>query len=612
MKIFNNKLSIIISITTLFTLTAVGYLYFNRPPLIYWGEKSRQMYRFSSNTFFHMPNQAERLAVHGGIEMKGIVNLRIFTVDSGQIRAGFQISPVYVKYKGKQNKGLEELFSKLFYVSFLPDGSLKSFDFPNDISLEDEEKIKNLIKNIQVIIPSTLFRSWTTEESDIYGLYNAHYNYNKRLTKYKKDYKEIFSFTGFTGNCESVEILESIVNIEYGYPDTWIKNLIGKSLTAFYNANGDMLVKFSSSISLKKIPFNPDKNLALWSNRKPIAEISAWKNNPKETVSIALRNELQRLNYYFGNINFSEFVVKQFAKYIQFSPSCIDEFLFFLKLHPEAVLEIPEYILKNDLNKDQRAMLINILKCEQSTTAQKALVKITQGEKYPPDSRIQSAMALGDIKRPDNSVLSSLWENYRERDIENDINRKVSNTSLLSLGRISRRMSKNETDEDRHKAEEIKTEIQSELSTVNDVSSRCAMIRAAANTGDRNFVIPIIDCFNSYIPAIRSSAAHSLSGYSGDDIDSVLAEELSNEEDPNVRTSLINAMHNRNANYESVEKICHEIQFEENDIVRGEMYRFLLKYRKRPGVKETLLKLQKTEHIMANKRLISRALSTKK
>ncbi len=601
------------AITIIFVLSFTGYFYYSSPPSIFWKQDAGQMYEISSNTFFHMPHQAERLSVRGGIEMKGILNFRIFDVNNDNIRAGFQIFPVHVRYKGVQNKNLEELYSHLFYITFSHDGRITGFDFSNRISFEDEEILKNFTRNLQVVIPGTLLKSWATEETDIYGLYSAEYSFKEKLIKSKEYYIDFFDIKGFEGHFESADIMKSEITADYGYPDIWIKSLKGQSLTAFYDGRGDMLVKFSSGISLKKIPYSPDRDIAIWNDdRNPDAEISAWSNNPKETVSIAHRNELKRLKSYFGNISLPEFAESQFKKHIKFSASCVNEFLYYLQLHPEAASEIADYLLKKGLNKDQRAMLINVLQGEQGITAQQTLLKILKGDEFPPDSRIQSAMALGDMKKPDSSIIGNLWETYKDRDIENDINRKVANTSLLSLGRISRRMLEDKSEENKQMASEIKSRIESELSSVNDVSSRCAMIRAAANTGDSEFIEPISDCFQSDIPAIRSAAAHSLTGYSGDEIDSILAHELGKDDNPGVRSSLVASMRNRNAGDESVEKICEEIQHEENDIVRGEMYRFLLKYRKRHGVKETLQKMQKTENTMENRRLISRALATRK
>ncbi len=183
---------------------------------------------------------------------------------------------------------------------------------------------------------------------------------------------------------------------------------------------------------------------------------------------------------------------------------------------------------------------------------------------------------------------------------------------MLSLGRIAGRLSKTNTEEYENVTYDIKSRIRSELSSAEDGGKLTAAIYAAGNTYDEDFIDPISDCFKSDTPMVRSAAAQSLALYKDENVETILTDELTRDDNINVRTSIVKAMHGRHVTDESIEKICEEIQIEDNDIVRGEMYRFLMKNRKRAGVRDTLRKMQKTERSLENRRIISRALASRK
>jgi hypothetical protein len=609
-------------------LSFAVYTFSNRPPSIYWEKDARVMYAFSArtNVVTSGGSVANTGMKYGSVDIKGILNFRVFDSAGKKIKAGIQFSRVQITHgqmrdgqnksrsqvvKDARDRQTEDMFSKLFYVWFSSDGRLLNFAFPNDIAVDDRKSIEDLIRTLQIVVPRPIFKSWNTEETDKYGTYSSAYHFGKNLVKQKNEYRDISDRTSLKNYIQSIAVKKSIGNCEYGYPDTWLKNLDSDELTVFYN-NNDAVMKLSATADLKKIPYNPDANLRLWKDDlNPDSDISQWESKPVERFSVSEKKELDAVKKYYGSTDFKQIMDGLFKKYRTFNTQCIGEILNYLKIFPEAASDIPDFLLKG-LNAGQMAMLVNALQRDKSEYSQKALVRIIKGKEFPPDTRIQSAVAAGDITRPDDGFIKSLIDMYDGRNNREELTVKLSDNAMLSMGRITRNLSNSKSAADTNIVNEIKGKIKTGFSTAKDPGQITTMIYAAANTGDKSYIDPITHCFQSQESSVRAAAARSLPLFNDKKIDSILTDQLDTENNVNVKTAIVKSLYDLNASDKAVETVCEKVQSEENEMVRGDMYRFLAKNRNRSGVREVLEKMLTSDNTMENRNIISRALFSNK
>lgn len=603
------------SITAGVILFLAIYMYISRPPVMHWENDARLMYRISGKTIVLSPENAaakNNTFTFQNIQISGILNLRIFSINETGIKAGMQFSPIEIKCRGIRDRQIEDIFSKMFYVWFLPNGKLQGFDFSNEIAANDRKSISDVIRSMQIITPNKLFKSWKTQEEDAYGIYSSKYTYNNKLIKQKTEYNELYNEFDPQNNTQLFKIKKSNIEGEYGAPSTWLKKIHSNEIIAIYKNKTDSMVKISSDVDLESIPYNPDESLSIWKdNHNPDEEISQWNSKPAEKFSISDKREIESLDRYYGNHNFNNIVDTLLKKYTSFNGQCVREILNYLDLFPESALDIPGFML-NELNVEQRAMLINALQNNKSGYSQRALVRIITGKEFPSDSRIQSAIAIGDADSAKSDIIKSLLNTYNNRNNTSDVSVKLSDTSLLSLGRIAGTMSYSTKPDDRTAVNMIKDEIRSGFSKSKEPGQLNSVMYAAANTGDKAFIDPILNCFDSPIPSVRSASAQSLSLFNNEETGKILSDKLETENDIGVRSSIVKSLYNMKVSDKTVDLICAQVQNEQNEIVRGEMYRFLLKNRRRSGAKKTMEEMLIVENSFENRDLLIRAITTKK
>ncbi len=597
-----------IIIIAAFTAIATGYFSLKRSAPIYWDEDARQMYRISSRTVIQMIQPGTK-SMHGRMELAGILNFRILEITDDHVKAAFQFSPIRIIHEGRRSMDAERLYSKFFFAEFSPQGRLLSFDFSNEISEEDEKSLEDVIKSFQIVIKDSMFGKWNTEEDDGHGIYESLYTLKEdSVEKSKNEYLEISD----EKDAERIDIKKSILAVEYGKPDSWIKEANGNELVVFYSG-GEPLLKVSSTMSLKIISFSPDKSLAIWNDNAGFNElITVWQTMPKNTVSLARRREMSDYEKRFGGKSFKKVADALFKIHSTFDVNCLRALMDYLKFKPEAAASFPEYLLNSSLNPDQRVTLVHALERVGSPEAQTALSRIMKGTEFRMESRRQAAIAFGGIDKPTGGSIRSLWEAYEAGDSGEENAGDVASTAVLSLGAMAKNLENDVNEEYREISHDIKNRISADLESNPELNIKVALLHAAGNTADRGMIEYITSNFEDDNPRVRSAAVTSLKYMEDREVNEILSEELDREDNINVRNAIVTTMYSKLADEESVAKVIDNIPIEENDIVRGQMYRYLLKNRDLPGVKDALRGMLKNERVMEHRRIIHTAISTSK
>jgi hypothetical protein len=577
-----------------------------------WEKGAGQMYKVGIRTVMFASHPSVR-SMRNSFELYGILNFRTCSIKSGIIKAGFQLSDLTVRRGVAEDKTARSLYSQLFFADFGKDGRLLDFYFSNEVAPDDERVLADIIRSFQLIVKETVFSSWETEEENIHGTFTSKYREdNGKVKKQKLEYLTVRNIKGEKLE-DTISIKNSKVTFEYDNDVSWIKNAEGNELIVFHSEDKSYL-KVSSTVKLRSIEFDPDTGLAIWDGKSTAEKLVAeWGKLPKNNISIGERSEKHALSAKFGNKTLSQVASELFAKHKNFNVQCIHELMEFLELHPEAALQFPEYLREHRLNSTQQIMLVHALERTGSDKAQTALSGIMLGTDFSKESRVQAAIAFGNIRKPTGESVNSLWEAYESGSRKDDRNAgTISSTALLSLGSMARNLERSKDEELSGRSQSIKNKISTDLETDQDLNTTVALLHAAGNTADEEMIKNIRPYFENKNPRIRGVAINSLVYMDDSRVYDILTEKIGSESDINVREVIVNTMYRKDATEETVSAVIENIPSEENDIVRGSMYRYLLKNRDFPGVKNALKEMLESEKSTEHRKIITRALRTKK
>ncbi len=579
----------------------------------YWQKNARLIYDYSSRDFIQgsFPNSG---SLFKNISMRAKLNVRVFSITDAEVVLGIQFSPVSIKVMRIQNKDAEKLYSLPFFVSIDKQGRFKNFYFNNTIAETDEKNIMNTLRNMEFKLKKTAFTSWKTTETNQIGQYSAIYKKGKnKISKRIASYQKIYNEDGTIDTKSEIKIARAKRQMQYGKPTIWFKNFKMNELLSFRDRNKKPYLKLSSSMKVKQLPFDEYKSdILLWKMKSDFKQyISIYPQKPKNHISIAKKNAILNLKLQYGNMTLQSLARKLLKKHKTFSSPAVTQMVKYLLAYPEKSKNLIPLLYNKSYNKLQKAMLIHVLMKTGHSAAQSALIEIGNSYDLHKDIQLQAVMAFGNITSCTEQGIEFLKKKYYTRN-NSDLDSYLGNTAILSLGTVAKIFDNKINDDDRQMAQSIKHMIKTDIAANNDLGTTTALIHAAGNTADKEFIKPIGEYLGSDNPRIRSTAAMALIHIEDPQVDDMLRDKISSENNPNVRGALIDSLRKIKASDDTIVEITKAIKNETNEIVRGHMYQFLLKNRNAAGVKDALSDMLITESTMKYRKIIHRALSTKK
>jgi len=541
------------------------------------------------------------------IDIRAKLNFKVYDIKENIIYTVFQFNDVQVKIYRRRNRILENLFSKLFFVQMNHSGKFLRFIFHNKIAKEDENVIKDVVQSLQVIIKGSSF-NYSTEEKDRNGGFIANYTQTaNKLIKNKQRYYAVNK-----NNFDKIKIVRSKSIVEIENNMNWVKNNKHTELLVFSNS-GNIEMKVFNKINLKKIDIDVNTKLAIWKNNIDYQKIrNDWLTGIKNKISIIKKIKRKELQNKFANRTFEQVVDFLFFKNKKNKVEIMKSLLEYLELYPKSSTKFLEYLKKKKLTKLQRITLVHALERNGSADSQKSLIEIMNSGQFKEESRLQAAISFNSIQEPTRKSIYALWNLYQKRN--NKLNQTISNSVILSLGTVSETLENNFT-ENRNMSGLIKDKIKNELEKVKDISDIDkinALLYAAGNTSDTEFIGTISEFIENNDQRVRSVAINSLRTMNDDRVETIFKERLDNEKNINVKGSIVKTMYKRPGSQEMVDKIIERLPHEENDIVKGQMYRYLLKNRNYVNVKSFLRERNKIESHREYKQMIQKALYSNK
>ncbi len=599
----------------LLVFTAAGLVYYLSLPgySLTWQKGARQAWELRYREIARVYPPKGR-SVTTRYDLKGVLNMRVFDVSEEKVRVGFQISPVSIKVSRQRLPELEKIYSTFFLAEFSPAGKLQKTIFSNEIAAEDEKEIERIIRSFQVIIASNFFGKWETEETDSTGRYLAAYSLDKnknRIKKIKTAYTHVTREKGHYDGALEAKVNRSENTFTSSPGTSWLARARGSErITLFSEKKRVMTTSLKTRLTL--LPATAG-NLAIWQKDTSFDTLTEkWQSLPKNRISFRDLKTIRGLKKEYGNVTLQSLAVKIFKKYKKFDYNGVIPFIELLRLYPEKAKEFASFILNSRYNVEQKTILLHALERAGHAEAQKALSSILTGEAYPRAHRVQAAIAFNAITAPTDEAITSLWETYGYRNPDTPLSEELSTTAILALGSIARKKEKGGSDTDRNLAREIKERIFSDISSTpdTDVKKKSALYTAAGNTGTPEALEYLESGLSSQNAIVRSSAVNAIKHVDDENIEETLCNHLQKEKVPIVREAVIRSLYSLEPKEETVSAIIETLPGEKNENVRNRMYRYLLKNRNFPSVRESLQQILEWEKSPRNRKIIIKAINS--
>lgn len=563
-----------------------------------WKEGEKRMYDYDSHsttltkTFDELPWSKTEISVHGKL------NFIVYEIKGEVVRLGFQLYPIEILQNGKEYKKLEKIYGTQFVVDTNKNGRFEKFYFSNEIAKEDEEKIKSLIDNFQLIFSGNK-SEWSLKESNSAGEYLAEYFIQDDLIKkVKKEYTEVYGFNSKNAfnATTSIEVEASLSDFSVSEERSWIEKVrILESLKI--NLNEDPVITIKADSMLSPIPFEQDSKASIWENTSIDEVLKEFSQTPKKEVSFFEEEKQKQIAQKLENENFNS-LFNQYTK--ETSSKNLHNLAEYLKLHPKEVKKIPRLILRGGLNDNIQAKLFLVLEKCGNEEAQKALLSMSTDTRHTNMNRIRAIMHVGDVKSPSQKTIEKLWLITNKKDTGMDKN--VANTAILSLGRIGN------TIENQELSDGIKQKlIQNLENKKSDAELKSISIEAIGNTRDEELIKKTLPYLKNDDSSIRYSVVSALSQSKNPETIKELDKILPTEKEVTVREEILRTYLSREPNKETFETVEKSYLKEKDPSVRAFMIEYVarnksfdkdidqklkayLNFEKDPGIRKKIYK----------------------
>ncbi len=635
------------------------------PRPLLWKIGTRQMYDYELETHMTLDSSAiSRGASSSGekrnvrINIKGILNFRIFdrsdellegekellyvgfqldplkeVLDDEReaVYVGFQLDPVRVSIyeehvsEGKRIPELERLYGTFFVTAFGSEGIPLLFYFPEQLDEKDKISLSEIIKIAQADLPLEGHPDewidgklkWHEDETHATGVFRSEYIvYDDECDVFHKKNVQCLSIrdAGKEAGSKELKLTGHVVESKFKgttAPDTcWLKTFYG-SETLQIRLGTAVWSESKSRIKLKLRYFQPDSNLAIWEERRPLKDIlkSLTASETKHGNRIAgvwERMRVQTLAEQLGDLSLSQ-IMTEIKRGVDSGMSQSDlggwvhKLKCFLELYPEEATFVPDLLKELNVTGNSAGMIILGLELAGHSQAQIAIKSIFEDDDQVADIRLKAIVATGGLANPGKEIIASLFNLVDSGKKDEDI--EMRDTALLSLGILSRKLSEGGNPAE---SQAINDQIISYLQNSENARQRVACLKALGNSASPEIVSVIEPYLSSDSVAERTSAVQSLQSFSDEHTLELLTGILEGDKETMVRHAAIGALVRRGGS-EVVEHMRKHLPVEPEVSLRRKMIQFLGKHRT-PEVIETLKRQLELENSRPIARDIVRAL----
>jgi len=550
------------------------------------------------------------------MEISGLLNIRIFEndneenlEDSGLIYMGCQMSPVKVnvgedKESMTRDSNLEVLFQNFFLIAMHPDGLPESFHFPTYLDPQSRMSLSEIIFSIQTYIPVSdnqfQAKKWRSEERHAFGMFKVEYMFephncnalikqNVRCTALKELDRAMLR----TDQVQFRGILENSDH-HITIPDnnaSWIEAYTGEETLAIYASQHAVWYRRHTKILMNIDTRQPDPELFIWTTNTSISDLiekfvdldestKPKKNKIKrkllasERIPLAAQLEILQKNIYE---NADQKIISE----------NIQRLKQFLTQFPEEASFIPHLIKNLNLHNNTAEQIILTLEMVGHEEAQSAISDIYLDYNQDSEIRQKAIISAGGLSDPSNSTIDRLFQLISQEQTKTDSDENLSDAAILSIGLVAQTIYLKKDDE---RSKKIHDQLKELLYSNSDEHHVIVCLKAIGNTKMPDGTDILLSFLNSESLIARKTAIIGLGNldvvpkeedekpdietevdtYAEKEISNSnnitsnvsikLIEQLANENQPDIRESIIKAIIKRNEPevMEPLDKILHD------------------------------------------------------
>ena len=510
-------------------------------------------------TFHTEFNKDNIYGIQNSIDFSAKLDFRVFKKDKNFIYAGFELSNIQLHMQNyalqKQITALYELF---FLVKMDKNGKFLEYYFPRS-----DDDIKGLLMLFSMIQSIDLDEaSYTTEEFDYNGVYEAKYTRNEnQLHKSRRAYRNV--------NEEGINIIfkKSDINIMFDNESNYLQSLQGQETLISQEGNRTLLEN-TNSIEIKKDDSQCDDTLKIWNETRDVNDIIAsfaLEAQKYEPFWITQEKESKRNFIKANHITFSKIIDKVAQERSIENLQMLESYL---ALYPSEVEKLYDIIVSAD---DEASMkLIHVLKKLNNKEAQSTLIKFidnTQNE-FSQNNRLRAIIAIGAMNNVSEEHIDTLWR-YSQNVMSPDLVER-SETIILALGNIA-------SHSDKNIANNINQRLKDTLVSESDASKHISLY-AMQNSGVEHFETEILELLQtSSSTKLQVSAMKVLQDVQSAEVEVALYEKMKVEKNDYIRAAAIESL----SFFEPKENVLKDIQqnlvTQESSHTKTAMVKYLVK-----------------------------------
>jgi hypothetical protein len=596
----------------------------------HWQTDAQQVYEYHAYTEV---DTNTTLGIDGGdnwqtvaIEIKGILNVRVFGELDDLIYLGFQLSPVQLFTQKQRIPNIEKIFEQRFFMAaFTPTGKPQQFFFPQGLQASDRQSLINFINGMQIYLPDQSTKTWETAEKDITGEYYAKYHLDQQLKysvrKQKTNYFKVHAKEQVIGQVPATSG-RSPLNIQVVHSDflatvtpnhAWFEKMVNhEQLELRIGQQLATKTRNELTVTLSNQPI--DMTLAIWqADDDPQKVIHAFNQDTTKRTAVAELQEQQReaqLKAQFSQVRVVD-LMKPIAAFDLKNKSMSEilpamrELENYLSVYPEAATDLRAMLQQQPLSGGNSALLVGVLTSVGHFEAQAALSELILNADASINQQVahQALFGATQVEKIEPLLVDTL-RTAAQREDEN------AGMALLVMGAVSHKLIADNPDEAIALREEIMSYLQEQTTPDKQETALRALSNAKASEAEMAEVVtPYLETEHENVRAVaygvlrhfndQASLNHLITGATTD-------------ESNYVRRKAVEALSVRKDASEALIPVSQQLAQESNDRVRQTIIGFLGKNKtNHPQVVETLQQQLTLETSREMKKEVYKALYSK-
>ena len=593
MVISNNKL-ITAAIVLLLVLLAVFWSSYPKedglPPEnnnttlsdIQWRVGASQQYQVKSDSTIQL-NMGHSGTQSMRVMFDGLLNMVTLAVDNDSALVGMKLSSLDLQIGGSPDpESVQALTGTPFRVRFESGGVPSDFEFPDSLTAEQRNILKNMVQMFQVTMSDK--PSWVAHESNATGGYEA--TYQRDTSPYIHKIKRHLVESSKVAMLNNADITsQESFRIDSHY--NWLAEMSVKENIYSLGKTG---VQISNYATLKMIGVTNKLNVSHWDFA---AANTPAVNKVAKTAAPVISKEkaLQQIQHSIQELDTTKkgrtILIHRIRDLLR-----VDDGL------PAALLK---EMKQQQLSDRTQADLYLAFELAGSPAAQAALISVTQGASWPARDALRAIVALAGIDEPTPGTREALWEIVDSGSVEAE-RRPLLSAATYALGSLGKAMQQKSDPDYTDLRERLLNGTLSNVGSEHPDKSRADFVLAIGNTHDATLASHVVDLLNDDAPAVRRAAALSLGLLDTEQSADQMMSRMKQEQNGTVRGAIAKSLLTwETPTADVVASIRRTVQSESDANTRYYMTRFLGqnmdKYPENKQVLQTLLKKEPSKKI---------------